>query len=60
VDYFSALADSAGFLKAELSDDGLHPNSSGYRIMAPIALAAIDQALAAMQPKARKKRFGLF
>jgi len=60
LDYFSALADSAGFLKAELSDDGLHPNSSGYRIMAPIALAAIDQALAAMQPKARKKRFGLF
>jgi len=60
VDYFTALADSSGLLKADLADDGLHPNSAGYRLMAPLALEAIDKALAALQPKARKKRFGLF
>jgi lysophospholipase L1-like esterase len=40
-------------LKADLADDGLHPNSKGYRIMAPIALEAIDKVL---QPPAQKKR----
>jgi lysophospholipase L1-like esterase len=42
VDYYAALADKEGFLPADDSDDGLHPNAKGYRIMAPIALAAID------------------
>jgi lysophospholipase L1-like esterase len=53
VDFYSKLVDSAGFLQADLSDDGLHPNSKGYRIMAPIALEAIDKVL---QPPAQKKR----
>jgi lysophospholipase L1-like esterase len=26
LDYFSAMVDDKGFLKDELSDDGLHPN----------------------------------
>jgi len=60
VDYFSATVDQSGMLKAELSDDGLHPNSAGYRIMAPLAQEAIDKALAALQPKPRKKRLGIF
>jgi len=60
VDYFSALADSSGMLKAELADDGLHPNSAGYRVMAPLALEAIDQTLKALEPKPRKKRLGIF
>ena len=42
VDYHSALVDKAGFLQADLADDGLHPNAKGYRLMAPVALAAID------------------
>ena len=53
VDYYSKLVDSSGFLQADLSDDGLHPNSKGYRIMAPIALQAIDKV---SQPPAQKKR----
>lgn len=47
VDYFSALVDDAGFLGKDLSGDGLHPNSAGYRRMAPVALEAIDGLLKA-------------
>ena len=53
VDYYSKLVDAAGFMQADLSDDGLHPNSKGYRVMAPIAVAALDKVL---QPPAQKKR----
>jgi lysophospholipase L1-like esterase len=45
LDYFSKLVDDKGFLKAELANDGLHPNAEGYKIMAPLAEAAIGQAL---------------
>ncbi|MFI5177548.1 MAG: GDSL-type esterase/lipase family protein [Vicinamibacterales bacterium] len=45
LDYFSAMVDGAGLLKAELSSDDLHPNAAGYAIMAPLAQAAIDKAL---------------
>lgn len=45
LDYFSAMADDKGFLKEELSDDGLHPNQRGYDIMAPLAEQAIALAL---------------
>ncbi len=55
VDYFAALADQAGMLGAELADDGLHPNAQGYRLMAPLALAAIDAALKP-EPAGKKKR----
>ena len=57
VNYTPALADANGLLKADLADDGLHPNSSGYRLMAPVALAAIDRALLTLpQQKPRKRR----
>ena len=46
LDYFSAVVDDKGLLKKELADDGLHPNSAGYKIMAPLAEAAIVKALA--------------
>ena len=45
LDYFSAMVDDKGKLKEELSDDGLHPNQAGYKIMAPLAQAAIARAL---------------
>ena len=45
LDYFSAMVDQAGLMKAELTTDDLHPNPAGYAIMAPLAQAAIDQAL---------------
>jgi lysophospholipase L1-like esterase len=44
-DYYSALVDEQGMLKAGYSDDGLHPNAKGYQLMAPVAQAAIDKAL---------------
>jgi lysophospholipase L1-like esterase len=46
LDYYSAMIDAAGFLKAELSNDDLHPNKAGYDVMAPLAERAIQQALA--------------
>lgn len=47
LDYFSAMVDDKGLLKADLADDGLHPNEKGFAIMAPLAQKAIDQALSA-------------
>ncbi len=45
VDYFTPLADEKGWLKDSISDDGLHPNAEGYKIMTPIAAAAIERSL---------------
>ena len=45
LDYYSAMVDEKGFLKAELSEDGLHPNAKGYAIMVPLAEAAIARAM---------------
>jgi lysophospholipase L1-like esterase len=44
-DYFGALVDSKGMLKEGFSRDGLHPNDKGYELLAPVAAAAIQQAL---------------
>ena len=44
-DYFSAMVDDKGMLKEGFSEDGLHPNAKGYALMAPVAIAAIAQAL---------------
>jgi lysophospholipase L1-like esterase len=44
-DYFSPLVDDKGMLKDGFSRDGLHPNDKGYELMAPVAAAAIAQAL---------------
>jgi lysophospholipase L1-like esterase len=45
VDYFAAMVDGRGWLRDGISNDGLHPNAEGYKIMAPIVSAAIHQAL---------------
>jgi lysophospholipase L1-like esterase len=46
LDYFSAMVDDKGMLKRELSDEGLHPNAAGYKVMAPLAEKAIARAMA--------------
>jgi lysophospholipase L1-like esterase len=45
LDYFGKMVDDKGMLKVELANDGLHPNAEGYKIMAPLAETAIQQAL---------------
>jgi lysophospholipase L1-like esterase len=45
LDYYSAMIDGSGMLKTEFSEDDLHPNAAGYKVMAPLAEAAIAQAL---------------
>ncbi|MEG3088909.1 GDSL-type esterase/lipase family protein [Sphingomonas sp. PB4P5] len=51
-DYAGAMTDAHGLLQAELTRDGLHPTSVGYDCMAPIASAAITQALRQRAPTA--------
>ncbi len=46
LDYFSAMVDDRGMLKRDLSDEGLHPNAAGYKLMAPLAEQAIARAMA--------------
>lgn len=60
LDYFSSLADTSGMLISDMSDDGLTPNGKGYRVMSPLALAAVDRAVAGTEPAdtpATKRRF---
>lgn len=45
LDYHSAMTDSRGGLRAELTRDGVHPNAAGYAVMAPLAESAINRAL---------------
>ena len=54
VDYYSKLADARGMLPADLSDDGLHPNAKGYRVMAPILLAAVEKVVQPPPPEKRR------
>jgi len=44
LDYFSHMVDDRGLLRRDLAEDGLHPNDAGYKIMAPLAQAAIEKA----------------
>jgi lysophospholipase L1-like esterase/sugar lactone lactonase YvrE len=46
LDYWSALAGPGGAFDPKWNDDGLHPNAAGYAVMAPLAQAAIEKALA--------------
>lgn len=46
LDYYAHMVDHTGLLKRDLAEDGLHPNAVGYKIMAPLAEAAIEKALA--------------
>ena len=44
-DYYTATVDAQGFLRDGTTNDGLHPNPQGYTLMAPVASAAIAEAL---------------
>lgn len=45
LDYFSAMVDDRGMMKKDLADDGLHPNDAGFKVMAPMAEAAIKKEI---------------
>jgi lysophospholipase L1-like esterase len=45
LDYYSAMVDERKGLKADYSNDGVHPNKTGYQVMAPLADKAIALAL---------------
>jgi lysophospholipase L1-like esterase len=46
LDYYSTLTDEEGGMKKEFTVDGVHATAKGYAVMAPLAQAAIDEALA--------------
>jgi lysophospholipase L1-like esterase len=45
LDYFAAMVDDKGLMKRDLAEDGLHPNAAGFKIMAPLAEAAVEKVL---------------
>jgi len=45
VDYFTPMADQRNGLKKEYSEDGVHPNKAGYKIMESIVIQAIKETL---------------
>ena len=45
VDYYSVMVDDRQGLKAKYSNDGVHPNKTGYQIMEPIVEKAIALVL---------------
>lgn len=49
LDYYSSMVDEWNGLKEAYSEDGVHPNAAGYRIMEPLAEQAIIKALAGKQ-----------
>jgi len=51
-DYWTALHDGQA-MRAAFTIDGVHPNAAGYAAMAPVAEAALAQALAAPRVTAR-------
>lgn len=46
LDCHDAMTDAKGLLKDEYTDDGIHPNAEGYRVMAPLA----ERAIASTRP----------
>ena len=45
LDYYSAMVDNEKGLPAALSGDGVHPTLAGYKVMEPLAVKAINEAL---------------
>lgn len=55
VNYHDAVVDEAGRLRQDLADDGLHPNTEGYKVMAPLAEQAVRAALSKTRPRRRRR-----
>ena len=55
LNYHDAMVDEAGRLRQDLADDGLHPNTEGYKVMAPLAEQAIQAALSKTGPRRRRR-----
>ena len=47
IDYYSSMVDKRGGMKKEFSEDGVHPNKEGYRIMSTIVSAKIEDCFCA-------------
>lgn len=45
VDYYAAMKASDGAMRGGLSSDGVHPTARGFKIMDPLAIKAINEAL---------------
>ncbi|PKP50000.1 MAG: acylhydrolase [Bacteroidetes bacterium HGW-Bacteroidetes-11] len=45
LDYYSSMVDERNGLKAEFSEDGVHPNEKGYKVMEQLAEIEIAKAL---------------
>lgn len=45
LDYYAALVGELEGMKAAYADDGVHPNKSGYEVMAPLVEMAIQSIL---------------
>ena len=45
VDFYGVLANTQGYLKAELAANDVEPNDEGYRLLSIATLKAIDQAI---------------
>ena len=45
LDYFTPMSDQKHALKAEYTEDGVHPTLAGYKIMEPLVVEAIQKAL---------------
>ncbi len=53
IDYFSSMVDSSGMLQADVTEDGLHPNDKGYRIMARMVY---DTLLKMFPPRSERRK----
>ena len=60
LDYHSKMIDSTEQLRVDWTEDGLHPNEEGYKIMASLVQASITSALGVQNKKKRKKMRRLF
>jgi lysophospholipase L1-like esterase len=45
LDYYSSMVDNRKGMKAEYSEDGVHPNKVGYKVMMDLCSQAINKAL---------------
>ena len=50
IDVYTALLDQHGRLQRQLSDDGVHPNSAGYRMITEIVSNRLNNELRAISP----------